>query len=128
MTTPIELRAQTVWLDAEGIVRVDVKPGADVTLADAHDVVAAIGSHCEQRRRPALIDFTGLRGMERAARSYFSGPQTAKYQTSAALVVASPLSRAVGTFFMGLNRPMVPTKMFADTASALAWLRTQADS
>ncbi|MEO7734103.1 MAG: hypothetical protein ABIY55_24280 [Kofleriaceae bacterium] len=125
MTTPIELRAQTVWLDAEGIVRVELKPGADVTLADAHAVVTAIGLQCARGRRPALIDFTGLRGMERAARNYFAGPQTAKYQTVAALVVTSPLARAVGNFFMGLNRPMIPTRMFPDTASALVWLRTQ---
>jgi hypothetical protein len=125
VTTPIELRAQTVWLDAEGIVRVEVKPGADVTLADAHAVVDAIGKQCDQGRRPALINFTGLRGMERAARSYFAGPQTAKFQTAAALVVASPLARAVGNFFMGLNRPMIPTRMFPDVTSALVWLRTQ---
>jgi hypothetical protein len=125
MRPPIELRAQTVWLDEEGIVRVEIKPGADVTLADAHAVVTAIGIQCEHRRRPALIDFTGLRGMERAARTYFSGPHTATYQTVAALVVASPLTRAVGNFFMGLNRPLIPTRMFPDVASALVWLRTQ---
>jgi hypothetical protein len=38
-----------------------------------------------------------------------------------ALVCASPLARAIGSFFIGLNRPAVPTKMFKTFGEALSW-------
>lgn len=40
-----------------------------------------------------------------------------------ALVCASPLARAIGSFFIGLNRPAVPTKMFKTFGEALQWCR-----
>ena len=41
-----------------------------------------------------------------------------------ALVVGNPLSRAIGSFFMGLSRPQLETKMFDSVESAVDWLRT----
>jgi hypothetical protein len=40
-----------------------------------------------------------------------------------ALVCSSLLSRAIGSFFMGLNRPKVPTRMFGTYPEALEWAR-----
>ncbi len=42
----------------------------------------------------------------------------------AALVVESLLSRALGSFFIGLSRPIVPTRLFDSVESAMEWLRT----
>jgi hypothetical protein len=44
---------------------------------------------------------------------------------AAALVVANPLARAIGSFFLGLTRPGVPTKLFDSIDAALAWVDTQ---
>jgi hypothetical protein len=41
-----------------------------------------------------------------------------------ALVVGNPLTRAIGSFFMGLSKPEIDTKMFDSIESAVAWLRT----
>jgi hypothetical protein len=41
-----------------------------------------------------------------------------------ALVVGNPLGRAIASFFMGLSRPKMPTKMFDSIESAVAWAQT----
>ena len=40
-----------------------------------------------------------------------------------ALVCSSFFARAVGSFFMGIRRPIVPTRMFATLEQGLAWAR-----
>jgi len=42
-----------------------------------------------------------------------------------ALVTQSLLARAIGSFFIGLHRPTVPTKLFDDYQTALLWARRQ---
>ena len=36
----------------------------------------------------------------------------------------SPLTRAIGNFFLGLNKPLMPTRLFTSEEEALAWLKT----
>jgi len=43
----------------------------------------------------------------------------------AALIVTNPLARAIGSFFLGLTRPAVPTKLFESVEEAAAWAATQ---
>ena len=41
-----------------------------------------------------------------------------------ALVVGNALSRALGSFFLGLSRPNVPTKLFDTVDKAIEWLKS----
>jgi hypothetical protein len=65
----------------------------------------------------------GIKSITREARAYYAGPDTAKVSTACALVVKSPMAKAVGNFFMGLNQSMVPTRLFNSEAQALEWLQ-----
>jgi hypothetical protein len=44
---------------------------------------------------------------------------------AASLVVTNALSRAIGSFILGLSRPAVPTKMHPDFERAIAWAESQ---
>jgi hypothetical protein len=39
------------------------------------------------------------------------------------LIVDTPLSRTLGTFFLRVNKPPFPVRLFDNEASAVAWLR-----
>ena len=43
--------------------------------------------------------------------------------SAVALIVGTPLSRMMGNFFLTVSKPMAPTRLFDDEASALAWLQ-----
>ena len=40
-----------------------------------------------------------------------------------AIIVDSPVSRLIGSFFLGLNKPPFPTKLFTSEADAVEWLK-----
>jgi len=41
-----------------------------------------------------------------------------------ALIVDNPLSRALGSFLIGLSKPQVPLKLFDTIEKGIAWLQT----
>jgi hypothetical protein len=48
-----------------------------------------------------------------------------QYQICYALVGGTAFGRAVGSVFLGLSKPRVPTQMFATLEEALAWCHAQ---
>lgn len=70
-----------------------------------------------------VIFFDLMLSQDKAARRvYQTEPDPAVFR-GAALVGGSLLSRAMGSFFLGLSKPKVALEMFADTEAALAWAR-----
>jgi hypothetical protein len=40
-----------------------------------------------------------------------------------ALIASTPLSRVLGNFYLRVNKPLYPARLFDNEASALAWLQ-----
>ena len=59
-----------------------------------------------------------------ARRIYAAGKQPSLFY-AAALIVTNPLARAIASFFLGLTRPAVPTKLFESVEEAANWVTTQ---
>lgn len=104
------------------MIRVRIKPGAALDLADAHEAIAAIASLGDGVANPVLVDMRDIAGMSRECRAYFAGPETARHESAVALLVGSPLTQAIGNFFLGLNQPLFPTRLFTSEEHAVAWL------
>jgi hypothetical protein len=58
-----------------------------------------------------------------ARRIYAAGMQPSLFY-AAAFIVTNPLARAIGSFFLGLTRPAVPTKLFESVEDAANWVVT----
>lgn len=117
------LRASVVRLSEEGILIEVVAQGAHLRVPDAEASLAAYAALAGGTLRPILVDARGVHAIERGARRLLSGPRAAVVCSAVALVVGSPLSRVVGNFFVGLNRPGFPVRLFDDPQRALDWLR-----
>ena len=102
-------RGARFYVDDQGIIRGREADGASFGLSDAQELV---------------VDISDLRTMTREARAYFTHKDHEEFLYAVALVVRSLVSRAIGNFFLGLNKPAVPTRLFTDDEDALAWLRT----
>lgn len=110
------------WLDDQGIVRGQSAEGAVYALEDAQHAIAEIRRLAAGTPRCLLIDITGVASMTREARAHFGSPGHREFALAVALVTAAPISRAIGNFFLGLNKPVVPLKLFGDVEKARAWL------
>ncbi len=78
----------------------------------------------KREKTRVLIDMTSTTEISKEARDYFANERTASIQRATALLIGSPVSRVIGNFFMGLNRPVSPTRLFTDPQKAIQWLHT----
>ena len=92
---------------------------------DARENVAFFYSYARQLGKPigcAVIMSNMLSQEAEARRAYAEIDPKLVY--GGALVVESALSRALGSFFVGLSRPVVPTKLFSSIEGAIDWLKS----
>jgi hypothetical protein len=116
-------RTAKVRLGEDGIFRVIVLPKVEMTLADAKESIATVLKISKGKKLPLLVDSRNIKSMEREARVYYAGEEGRKSVSACALLIGSPVSRVIGNFFMGLNKPLVPTRLFTSETEAIEWLR-----
>jgi hypothetical protein len=104
----------------------------DGSTDDAHTAQQSVQIQLDylrpQGRRAAIIVFMD-RIMEQTASArvvYRDAPDPA-FIACYALVGGTAFGRAVGSIFIGISRPKVPTRLFATLDEALAWARAQTD-
>lgn len=99
-------------------------PRAEVTGDDARINLRTCASLVPGRRVPVLVDLRLIRSQSAEARALFAGSDATAFTTAVALLIASPLSRVLGNFYLGFNRPQTPTRLFVTEAEAVEWLTT----
>jgi hypothetical protein len=68
-----------------------------------------------------IVHLASLMSQDAEARRVYAAAMVPVHFFAASLVVTSPISRAIGSFFLGLSRPAIPTKMWADFHKAISW-------
>jgi hypothetical protein len=77
------------------------------------------------RRAGIVVFMDRLVQQDSAARTVYRDAPDPAFQLCFALVGGTPFGRAVGSIFIGLSPPKVPTRMFGSFDEALAWVRTR---
>jgi hypothetical protein len=77
----------------------------------------------EERGKPGvvLIFFDLIASLEVEARKVYQMETDPQFIRGIGLIGGTLLSRAMGSFFMGLAKPRVQLKMFGDPAQAIEW-------
>ncbi|MFH1131111.1 MAG: STAS/SEC14 domain-containing protein [Pseudomonadota bacterium] len=118
-----ETRTSKIWFE-DGILRVVHQSHICITLDDAQKNIAAGIKATNGHEAPVLVNIGQIRSVERAARTYLASDELQKNGVAAiALLIASPVSKVIGDFFITLAKPVVPTKLFTSETKALEWLR-----
>lgn len=125
MAEPREITTRTakIWLGNDNIVRKIFLENAEETLADAWESSTAINELTLGKKLPLMVDFTPLRSIDPEARSFYASKDAFEVISAAAAVTKSRISRVIGNFFLGFNKPEYPRRLFNDEDSALEWLK-----
>ncbi len=111
-------------LGEDGIMRHNMHKGAVLGLAAAEDLIAKSTQLSGGKKCPFLVKTSGTKSMSREARSFLSSSEeSAKISAAVAFLITSPVTRVLANFFIGLNKPIFPVKLFTDEKNALAWLK-----
>jgi hypothetical protein len=89
---------------------------------DARQALALTFEVAGRLRRPVLVDLRGIRSQTRGARQYFASADVAERLAAVGLLIASPVSKVLGNFFLRLQKQPVPTELFHDEEAAVDWL------
>jgi len=122
VATGVRTRNCSFHLDERGFVVARVDDGASMELDDARAALDATFQVAGGVRRPVLVDFRGIRAESKAAREYFVSDEAVERYSAVAILIASPVSRVIGSFFMRLSRHRVPTRLCSSEADAIDWL------
>ena len=122
-----EARTRTclLRLGEDGVIDCEVVAGTEASGEDAAANVRAVRALIgEAGRASVLVDMRGTKAVSRAAREYYEGDDCTKVIAAAALLVESPLSRAIGNFFIRVTKTKVQLKLFSSASEARTWLLT----
>jgi hypothetical protein len=120
----LETATAEISLMAGGCVLTRIRAGAAQSPADAQENLRRTIEACAGERRPLLVDISRCKPLEAEARHFYTGKVLTQSFLALALVVhASPLGRMMGNVYLRIARPGIPTRLFADEAAALEWLR-----
>jgi len=125
--TAIRTRTCAFWR-VGNVVHTRFHAGAEVALEDARANIEVTAQLTEGKPLPVLVDLREIRSQSAEARSLFAGPEGRAVSSAVALLISSPLSRVMGNFYLGFNRPLTPTRLFTSEAEAEAWLLALAPS
>lgn len=109
----------------DGILHTECFPNTIMTLEDGKESTRISAEMVENTPRPLLCDLTNVVSMSQDCRKHFASAEHAATFTKAALVTTGAVSRLIGNFFLGLNKPIKPTKLFATKEAGLKWLREE---
>lgn len=118
-------RACTFELDPRGFIRATMRTGVEMVLLDAQEALAATWELAGRTPVRVLVDSRGIKYQTKEARDHFASPEADAICSAVALLVASPVSRMIGNFFLRRQQPNAPTLLFTDDALAVAWLLSQ---
>jgi hypothetical protein len=110
-----------MWLRPDGIVQLVWAPRTTVLLDDATAALEEMAQLTGGRPSPLLVDMRDTGPLDRPTRAELT--RRSDLQSAVALIVGTPLTRMMANFFLSVNKPPFPTRMFDNEASALAWLQ-----
>jgi hypothetical protein len=111
-----------VFLDSRGIFWVIYAHGCRIELDDVLRIRTRHQQIAGARKIPVLVDARHVRSMSLAARRAAAGPDIALVTSRMVVLVGGPVSALIGNFFMRVERPPYPTRLFAEVEAAQAWL------
>jgi hypothetical protein len=112
-----------IGLRADGLLCFYAAPGMVLTLERAQCLLRAGLTLIGGQPRPTFVHMQEVARVDREARAYFASDEYLTLSSQTALIVGSPVSRVIGNFFVGLNRPKYPIRLFNEEAPAIAWLK-----
>jgi hypothetical protein len=106
-----------------GVIVAIPKPGFQQSPQSARASLEALDriAQVAGRKQSVIVLVDHVASQDAAARRVWSSPRPNETRCAHALVCSTLLARAIGSFFLGLNKAAIPTRMFADFESAQIW-------
>lgn len=106
----------------DGILFFICKEGLELDILSARKISEIFIAIQNGKKHPLCVDISGLADTDKAGRD-FMALYSENFCTAVAFIANSELSRIIGNFYLQVNKPVVPTKLFMEKEKALEYLR-----
>jgi len=120
----LELNTATLKLRSDGILQYNMKAVDDFGVKELKDLLKAVGKFGGEKKFLNLIFMDYYINPDSETRNYNASEECNKYTIADAYVVGSSALKLIGNFYIKVNRPVRPTKIFSNETEALDWLYT----
>lgn len=93
-----------------------------VDLASAQQAAKERLEFTNRRDVLSLVDYSMVKTTTKEARDYLSLKESSEHITAMALLISSPVQSMMANFYLTINRPSFPFKVFSDRTKAKNWL------
>ncbi len=111
----------SIWKE-EGIINCVFTDNLIINIETAQHCVNERVLFSEGQAYPCLINLRGVKSMNRDAREYLATEGTHLIKAGAFLT-SSALTKMLGNMFLAINKPNIPSRLFSNRATAIAWLK-----
>lgn len=106
----------------QGIMHFTYKNGVELDLTAAMEVVSDRIKAQGNESFKVICDIRGLKSVNKEARDYLA-KQGSQQVDAVALIVGSPARKVMSNFYLAVNKPDVPTKLFISHQEAMEFLQ-----
>jgi hypothetical protein len=111
-----------MYKDAKGIIHTKYYPQSECDIESAKEEIKFINQLTDGKGAPCIVDITKVKSVTREARLYYSSEVASHVISAAALLVDSQVSKVLANFFLGINKPLMPVRLFNSEEQAMEWL------
>ena len=120
----IKVSTGKVCLVQNEIVKLEFSPKVSIDLKQAKEIYKArLKLKTKEKKQLLLADFTTGPLPDLDARHFAKSEEVTSITHAMAILSNNTMGNILGNFFVGLNKPHFPTKLFSKEEQAIAWLR-----
>lgn len=108
----------------DDVVLIVVKDDSLVSVDDMEELLKACVQLARFRNYYSIVDVRVNAGANQGVTEYYAKNEYNKYRYADAFIINTLAMRLIVNFYMAFNKPVVPTKTFADPESAAKWIDT----
>ena len=117
------LDTHDIQLMDNGIMVIHNFDKREQTVEDQKKLIEIIGEMTGKKRIPMLHTFAQFSLPGKEVREFWASDATCLYSKADAFIAASIGQRILGNFYLKIEKPSRPSRLFSDTTKAMEWLK-----
>lgn len=120
----IQLENYSIFLREDNIIQIEIIESAEISIDEVIEGTDKIMRIVGDNKHPVLFIANEYSLPSKESREYLAKKESLPYSLADAYVINSFPQKLAANFYLKVNKPARPTKMFTNTEEALKWLKT----
>jgi hypothetical protein len=113
-----------LYLRADGIMYIRISPEKEESVDLVKEMVKKMGEMVDYKQVPMLARHEEFALPGKENRDYWATKEACPYSKADAFMINSIAMQFISNFYLRINKPARPTRMFVNEDEAIDWLKT----